>query len=52
MGEKPIGRMLVLAGLLLASLFVGAAYAETGDLRLEINMKHLQTKLGLTWITP
>ena len=29
--------MLVIAGLLLASLFVGAAYAETGDLRLEIN---------------
>ncbi len=37
MGEKPTGRMLVIAGLLLASLFVGAAYAETGDLRLEIN---------------
>ncbi len=37
MGEKPAGRMLVIAGLLLASLFVGAAYAETGDLRLEIN---------------
>ena len=46
MGEKPIGRMLVLAGLLLASLFVGAAYAETGDLRLEINY---ETPPNQTW---
>ncbi len=40
MGEKPIGRMLVLSGLLLASLFVGAATAETDDLRLEIEYQN------------
>ncbi len=40
MDEKPTGRMLVIAGLLLASLFVGVAHAETGDLRLEINYEN------------
>ena len=35
MGEKPIGRMLVLAGLLLTSLFIGMASADEGDVVLE-----------------
>ena len=35
MGEKPTGRMLVLAGLLLTSLFIGMASADEGDVVLE-----------------
>lgn len=35
MGEKPTGRMLVLAGLLLTSLFIGMASADEGNVVLE-----------------
>ena len=35
MGEKPTGRMLVLAGLLLTSLFIGMASADESDVVLE-----------------
>ena len=35
MGEKPAGRMLLLAGLLFTSLFIGMASADEGDVVLE-----------------
>ena len=35
MGEKPTGRMLVVAGLLLTSLFIGMASADEGDVVLD-----------------
>ena len=49
MGEKPAGRMLVLVGLLLASLFIGMASAESGELTLEVSE---DTPPETAWYSP
>lgn len=49
MGEKPAGRMLVLVGLLFASLFIGMASAEPGELTLEVSE---DTPPETAWYSP
>ena len=49
MGEKPTGRMLVLAGLLLTSLFIGMASADEGDVVLETTS---QSTPDQPWYSP
>ena len=49
MGEKPTGRLLVLAGLLLASLFIGMVSAETGNVAL---MAEEETPSPDAWYSP
>jgi len=49
MGEKPTGRLLMLAGLLLASLFIGMVSAETGDVALTVEE---ETPSPDAWYSP
>jgi len=49
MGEKPIGRLLTLAGLLLASLFVGMVSAESGGVTLQFEE---ETPPPTPWYSP
>ena len=49
MGEKPAGRILALAGLLLASLFIGMASAESGEIALEVSE---DTPPETAWYSP
>ena len=39
MGEKPSGRMLVIAGLLVTSLFIGLVSADQGDVALLVEVQ-------------
>ena len=49
MGEKPAGRLLMLAGLLVTSLFIGMVSAETGNLTLVVEEK---TPVDNPWYSP
>jgi len=49
MGEKPTGRLLVLAGLLVTSLFIGMVSAESGDVALLVEET---TTTEQPWYTP
>ena len=49
MGEKPTGRLLVLAGLLVTSLFIGMVSAESGDVAL---LAEETTPTEQPWYTP
>ena len=49
MGEKPTGRMLMLAGLLVTSLFIGMASADEGGVALEAVP---QTSSDRSWYSP
>ena len=49
MGEKPTGRMLILAGLLLTSLSIGMASADEGDVVLETTS---QSTPDQPWYSP
>ena len=49
MGEKPTGRLLVLAGLLVTSLFIGMVSAESGDVALLVEET---TPTEQPWYTP
>lgn len=49
MGEKPTGRLLVLAGVLLTSLFIGMVSAETGNVTLVIVE---ETPVETPWYSP
>ena len=49
MGEKPTGRMLVLAGLLVTSLFIGMASADESGVALEAVP---QTSSDRSWYSP
>ena len=49
MGEKPTGRMLMLAGLLVTSLFIGMASADEGGVALEAVP---QTSSERSWYSP
>ena len=39
MGEKPSGRMLMIAGLLVTSLFIGLVSADQGDVALLVDVQ-------------
>ena len=49
MGEKPTGRFVVLAGLLLASLFVGMASADQDDITFLVEVQDVPNQ---PWFTP
>ena len=49
MGEKPTGRFVVLAGLLLASLFVGMASADQDDVTFLVEVQDVPNQ---PWFTP
>ena len=49
MGEKPTGRLLMLAGLLVTSLFIGMVSAESGDVALLVEET---TPTEQPWYTP
>ena len=49
MGEKPAGRLLMLAGLLVTSLFIGMVSAETGNVTLVVEE---ETPVDQPWYSP